>query len=363
MSLAPDRYAIALMPGVVPPWSDRCYHALQPTSAADVLENKAMRKSGVRYWGVVLTAGLCCVCLAPPLQAQTVERAAEVPALTEGPTVDRAGNVYFSELRSQRIYKLGTDGELSVFREHSHASNGLVIDPQGRLVACEDSADGQQPRITRTDLASGAIEVLTDNYHGVPYRAPNDVTFDSKGRLYFTDTPAGAVYRIDAPGQVVRILSAPQVRVPNGIMISADDKTLYIIESGAPPNGPRMIRAFDLRPDGSARNGRIFYDFPGRSADGMSVDVQGNLYVSAGLNYLAPAGALPAARIIWKAGALKTKAGVYVISAAGKLLKFIPIPEDVITNNAFGGPDMRTLYVTAGRTLFKVRTDIPGLPR
>ena len=94
----------------------------------------------------------------------------------------------------------------------------------------------------------------------------------------------------------------------------------------------------------------------------MSVDVQGNLYVSAGLNYLAPPGALAAARA-WKEDALRTNAGVYVISPAGKLLTIIPIPEDVITNNAFGGPDMKTLYVTAGRTVFMVRTEIAGLPR
>jgi gluconolactonase len=123
-----------------------------------------------------------------------------------------------------------------------------------------------------------------------------------------------------------------------------------------------MIRAFDLSADGTARNGRVLYDFPGRSADGMSVDTQGNLYVSAGLNQLAPPGALAAARA-WTADALKTQAGVYVISPAGALLKFIPIAEDVITNNAFGGADMKTLYVTAGRTVFRISTDVAGLPR
>jgi len=303
-----------------------------------------------------------CAAASFPAAAQTVERAAEVPALTEGPAVDRDGNVYFTELRAQRIYKLGTDGELTVFREKSHAANGLVIDPQGRLIACEGTADGQPPRITRTDLGTGALEVLVDNYQGMPFRGPNDVTIDNKGRLYFTDTAGGAVYRIDAPGQVARVLTTPDVERPNGLQISPDDKTLYIIESGPAPAGPRMIRAFELLPDGTARKGRVLFDFPGRSADGMSVDVQGNLYVSAGLNSLAPPGALPAARV-WTAAALKTKAGVYVISPAGKLLKFIPIPEDVITNNAFGGPDMKTLYVTAGRTVFKVRTEIAGLPR
>jgi gluconolactonase len=298
----------------------------------------------------------------PHAVAQILERAAEVPALTEGPTVDRAGNVYFSELRSQRIFKLSPSGELSVYREHSHAANGLVIDPQGRLIACEGAADGQQPRITRTDLRTGKMEVLAENYQGMPFKGPNDVTFDAKGRLYFTDTAGGAVYRIDAPAQLARILAAPQIERPNGIQIAPDDRTLYIIESGNAPAGPRMIRAFDLQPDGTARNGRILYDFPGRSADGMSMDTQGNLYVSAGLNQLVPPGAMPAARA-WTADALKTKAGVYVISPAGKLLKFIPVAEDVITNNAFGGPDMKTLYITAGRTLFKLRTDIAGLPR
>jgi gluconolactonase len=297
-----------------------------------------------------------------PGAAQVVQRAAEVPALTEGPTVARDGTVYFTELRAQRIYKLTPDGELSVFRERSHGANGLVLDLEGRLVACEGAAEGEPPRITRTDLRTGTIDVLADAYEGMPFRGTNDVTIDGRGRLYFTDPAGSSVYRIDAPGRVTRVLGAPDIERPNGLQISPDDRTLYIIESGAAPAGPRMIRAFDLAPDGSARNGRVLFDFAGRSADGMSVDVQGNLYVSAGLNAPAPPGALPAARA-WTADALKTRAGVYVISPAGRQLSFIPIPEDVITNNAFGGADMRTLYVTAGRTLFSIRTEVAGLPR
>ena len=308
---------------------------------------------------VALSLGLV---MSSPTGAQTVERAAEVPALTEGPTVDGEGNVYFTELRSERIFRLGTDGELTVYREQSRAANGLVIDSQGRLVACEGGADGQPARITRTDLRTGAMEVLADNYRGEPFTRPNDVTFDGMGRLYFTDPGAGAVYRIDAPGQVVRVLAAPEIERPNGLQIAPDDRTLYIAESGSVPSGPRMIRAFDLGPDGTASNGRVHFDFPGRSADGMSVDVEGNLYISAGLNEQAPPGAVAAARA-WTPDARMTRAGVYVISPAGTLLAFIPIPEDVITNNAFGGPDMQTLYVTAGRTLFELRTEVAGLPR
>jgi gluconolactonase len=114
-----------------------------------------------------------------------------------------------------------------------------------------------------------------------------------------------------------------------------------------------MIRAYDLDPDGAVHNMRVHYNFyPGRSADGMSIDTEGNLWASAGLN-----------RRRGSSETLDTKCGVHVISPAGKLLKFIPIPEDTITNNAFGGPDMKTLYITAGKTLYKVRTEIPGLPR
>jgi len=294
--------------------------------------------------------------------AQTVERAAEVPTLTEGPTVDRDGNLYFTELRFRRIFKVDTKGELSVFRENSHGANGLVVDPQNRLIACEGAANGEPPRITRTDLRTGAIEVVADAYQGKPFAGTNDVTIDNKGRVYFTDPGGAAVYRIDGPGQVARVLAAPEIQRPNGLQISPDDKILYVIESGDPPSGPRMIRAFDLRADGTAGNGRTFFDFAGRGGDGASVDVQGNLYVAAGLNYPPPPGALAGARA-WPAEARKTKTGVYVISPAGKLLRIIPIPEDIISNTAFGGPDMKTLYVTSGKTVFKVRTEIAGLPR
>jgi gluconolactonase len=98
---------------------------------------------------------------------------------------------------------------------------------------------------------------------------------------------------------------------------------------------------------------RVHYNFyPGRSADGMSIDREGNLYASAGMNTSRGT-----------TETLDNKAGVYVISPEGTLLRFIPIPEDLITNNAFGGPDMRTLYVTAGKNLYKIRTDVAGLPR
>ena len=302
---------------------------------------------------------LCALVVPAGAAAQEVEIAAAI-AFTEGPTADREGNVYFTDIMSQRIMKLSKDGVVSTYREHSNAANGLLIDREGRLVACEGapftrsgvSVNGK-PQVTRTDLKTGKVEILADNYQGKPLTAPNDVTIDGKGRLYFTDNAGGAVYRIDAPGKIARILAAPDIERPNGIQISPDDRTLYLVESNNAKGGARMIRAFDLQPDGTVRNMRVLYNFyPGRSADGMSIDTQGNLYAAAGLHQLRGT-----------SETLDTKCGVHIISPAGKLLKFIPIPEDTITNTAFGGSDMKTLYVTAGKTLYQVRTDIAGLPR
>ena len=298
--------------------------------------------------------------LAPCLPAaQQVEIAAAV-AFTEGPAGDQEGNVYFTDILNQRIMKLRADGVLVTYREHSNLANGLLIDSAGRLIACE-GAEFQRPgvqlmgkpRVTRTDLRTGKMEILAESYEGVPLQGPNDVTIDGHGRLYFTDFAGAAVYRIDAPGVITRILAAPEVQRPNGIQVSPDDKKLYLVEANRQEGGARLIRVYDLRPDGTVDHMRVLYNFsPGRSADGLSIDKEGNLYASAGLNQLRGT-----------SETLDTKAGVYVISPGGKLLKVIPIPEDLVTNNAFGGPDMKTLYITAGKTLFKVRTDIAGLSR
>ena len=308
----------------------------------------------------VLATVIALVGIAAPRLASQQPEVATALSFTEGPTVDRDGNVYFTEMVWQRIMKLTPAGVLSVYREHSNNANGLLIDPQGRLIACE-GAESQRtgvkqtfkPQVTRTDMRTGKIEVLADNYQGKPLVGPNDVSIDGKGRLYFTDLTGGAVYRIDAPGKLTRILTTPDIQRPNGIQIAPDDSKLYVIEANGAEGGARMIRRFDLHADGTVSNMRVHYNFyPGRSADGMSIDTQGNLYASAGMSQLRGT-----------SETLDTKTGVYVISPQGKLLKFIPIPEDFITNNAFGGPDMKTLYVTAGKTLYKIRTEIAGLPR
>lgn len=306
------------------------------------------------------TIGVVCLVMTCSVWAQQSPEIAATVAFTEGPTVDREGNVYFTEITSQRIMKLSTNGLLSTYREKSNAANGLLLDPEGRLIACEGGEFERpgvkvagSPRVTRTDLKTGKIEVLADNYQGKSFTAPNDVTIDGKGRLYFTDLAGVAVYRIDAPGKIERILAAPDIQRPNGIQVSPDDRKLYLIEANGAQGGARMIRSYDLQPNGTVTGMKVHYNFyPGRSADGMSIDTQGNLWASAGLNALRGT-----------SETLDTKAGVHVISPEGKLIQFIPITEDTITNNAFGGPDMKTLYITAGKNLYKIRTEIAGLPR
>jgi gluconolactonase len=295
--------------------------------------------------------------------APKVEVATSV-AFTEGPTVDADGNVYFSEMTSNRIMKLATDGTLSTFRSPSNRTNGLLFDEQFRLIACE-SGDGTTglPRVTRTDMKTGKIEVLADRYEGKELNESNDVTIDGQGRLYLSDRPRAnptpaqtgvhAIYRIDPDGKITRILTEPDIIKPNGLTISPDDKIFYFLETHAVEGGPRLIRAYDLQPDGSVTNMRVFHDFyPGRSGDGMTIDSAGNLYVAAGLN-----------RLRGTTETLDTKCGVHVFSPDGALKQFIPIPEDTITNVAFGGPDLKTVYVTAGKTLFRFTAELAGTRR
>ncbi len=287
-------------------------------------------------------------------QGRPEAEVAAIVAFTEGPTVDAAGNVYFTETVSNRIMKLSVDGKLSTFRENTNTANGMIFDREWRLVVCEGGK--RHPGVIRIDVQTGRVETLADRYQGKPLNAPNDVTIDGKGRLYFTDqgpVGQGGVYRIDPDGRLTRILSGAEVEKPNGISVAPDDRTLYLVESNGAERGARMIRAYDLLPDGAVRNMRVFHNFyPGRSADGITVDSAGNLYAAAGLH-----------RRRGTSETLDTQCGIHVFSPAGKLLRFVPIPEDTITNCAFGGPDLKTLYVTAGKTLFKIRVDIPGTRR
>ncbi len=283
-------------------------------------------------------------------------------AFTEGPACDADGSVYFSDIVGNRILKRAPDGAVSVFREPSHRTNGQTFDQQGRLYHCEGAefGPGGGRRVTRTVLSTGNYQVLTERYDGVRYNSPNDICVDGQGRVYFTDPCYGdrstmemiieGVYRIDLDGRVTRIIEQPAVHRPNGIAVTQDSRQMYVIDNCPTPGGNRKVWAFALDGLGNPHDQRLVYDFgPGRGGDGMRLDQQGNLYVAAGVS---------AAR-----GPHETSdvpPGIYILSPQGELLGRIPIPEDLITNVAFGGTDGRTLYITAGKTLFTTRADVPG---
>jgi gluconolactonase len=145
-------------------------------------------------------------------------------------------------------------------------------------------------------------------------------------------------------------LSQPQVERPNGLAITPDARTLYVIDSHPRPGGNRKIWCFDVGDDGGLNGQRLVFDFGrGRGGDGMRLDEQGHLWVAAGILFPRHAGETT-----------DVPAGVYVITPAGQLLGRIPIPEDVCTNLAFGGLDRKTLYVTAGKAVYKVPLAVSG---
>jgi gluconolactonase len=293
--------------------------------------------------------------------------AAPVSALflvfTEGPAVDADGTLYFSDIQNNRILKRATDGTLSVFRQPSGRTNGNTFDLEGRLIHCEGAefGPGGGRRITRTDLKTGKYEVLTERFEGVRYNSPNDVCVDGRGRIYFTDPmyfdrtqmdmKEEGVYRIDPDGRVTRILVQPTIERPNGIAVTQDSKHLYVIDSCPTPGGNRKVWHFDLDDAGVPSNQRLVFDFaPGRGGDGMRLDAAGNLWVAAGI--LNPRHANETNHV---------PPGIYHIeTSTGKLLGRVPIGEDVLTNLAFGGPDGRTVYVTAGKTIYTFQAPTPG---
>lgn len=289
-------------------------------------------------------------------EVQVLATVKDKEVFTEGPAVDRAARVLFTNVPASKILMWDpATRKLSVFRENTNNANGLMFDPQGRLLACEGGAG----RVTRTDLQTGEVEVLAEKFNGFPLAAPNDLCLDGKGRVYFTSRPGvddpkqgnvNAVYRIDPDGKLHQLLHWPNIHMPNGIVTSPDNKTLYLIEAHPDADHHRDIRAYDLKPDGSLANERVLINFyPGRSGDGMCIDSEGNLYVAAGLH-----------KRRGTSETLDTKPGIHVISPAGKLIAFRETPEDTITNCTFGGKDLKTLYVACGTLLLAIPTTIPG---
>lgn len=219
-------------------------------------------------------------------------------------------------------------------------SNGLTLDRQRRLLICEHG----RRRVSRRE-PDGTIVPLADRYAGRRLNSPNDLVVRSDGLIFFSDPPYGlpnqadgreqdanAFYRIEPDGRVVRL--ADDFERPNGLAFSPDERTIYLADTRR-----LHLRAFTVTPDGDLIDGRLFADMahaePG-GPDGLKVDRAGNVYC---------------------AGAT----GVWVFAPTGRLLGIIRTPERP-ANCAFGGPDWRTLFITARGSVYRIRLETPGIP-
>lgn len=248
----------------------------------------------------------------------------------EGPTPDAHGNVYFSDIPENRIYKWSIDGKLSVVRENSGGSNGLLFDKGGNLLACEGSAQ----RITSMD-SDGTVSVIVERYKGKRLNSPNDLWIDADGGFYFTDPRYQfGEYPVEQDGEHVYYVPADRsgvVRVvddmnkPNGVNGTMDGKKLYVADTSG------SVFLFDIQEDKTLGPKKLF---AAQGSDGMTMDERGNLYLT------------------WIAG-------VTIYSPEGEKLETIKVPE-MPANVCFGGADGKTLFITARTGLYAIRMIVNG---
>lgn len=270
---------------------------------------------------------------------------------SEGP-VWRDGQILFSDVPENTVFgwKEGSTSAATFLKpsgslnSEGQGSNGLAVDAEGNLILCQHG----ERRIARLEK-DGSFTSLADNYQGKRFNSPNDLVIAKSGTLFFTDPPYGmkkgtepdapyhGIYRLGTDGKVSLIIE--DIRWPNGIALSQDQKTLFIAVSDKDAN---RIMAYDLQEDGSVKNGRVFFNAqPLKSnerkggCDGMKVDTQGN---------------------IWTTG----PGGVLIISPKGQHLGTILTGQNT-GNCAWGGPEKDTMYITADMFLLRVKTQVNGL--
>jgi gluconolactonase len=292
--------------------------------------------------------------------------------LTEGVSAGHDGMMYFSDMTftarckdPSRLYSQAGNiwkhdphsGETVIFRSPSGMSNGIKFDAKGNMIAAL-GADFGGRMLLKTDMKTGKSYILSGLFDGKPYNAPNDVTIDARGRIYFSDPrylghepvfqPGFAVYRLDPDASVHRIIT--DGGKTNGVLVSPDQKTLYVVSNdngwldmqridkseARPFEGHHVLQAYDLAPNGTVSNRRVLVDYaPYSGPDGLIADAKGNLYV-----------ALRA----------ENRPGIGVFDAAGKELAFISTGEELPTNVGFGrGEERKVLYVTSGKSLYKIK--------
>ena len=277
--------------------------------------------------------------LADIVESAQAERVATAFGFTEGPLWHPDGFYYFVDIDHSRLHRVTPGQPPEVVREDTGEGNGTTFDLEGRLVMCE----GGNRRVTRMD-ADGRIEVLADRYEGKRLNRPNDVVCKSDGSIYFTDPglrvplnerelPYAGVYRI-APDGAIALLA--DCEYPNGLAFSPDERILYVANT----RWAQYIHALELGTDGTLRRRRIFADMSSDETDGvpdgMKVDVEGRVYCTG-------------------------PGGTWIFAPDGTHLGIIRTPE-IPANVAFGGPDLRTLFVTARTSVYTLRVKVPGLP-
>jgi gluconolactonase len=269
-------------------------------------------------------------------QGAQVEKLAEGFRFTEGPAVDKAGNVYFTDQPADVILKWSVDDKLSTFGANLGRANGLYFDRAGNLFSCSDLEN----EIWQID-ADGNHTVLVSDYEGKKLNGPNDLWVRPDGGIYFTDPLYVRDYwarspEMQQPGEYVYYLSpdrkhlikvADDLEKPNGIIGTADGKRLYVADIRA-----NKTYAYDIQPDGTLGGKKLFAP---SGSDGMTVDKAGNVYL--------------------------TGQGVTVFNAEGVQIEHIPVEAQWTANVCFGGSDMKTLFITASQYLYRIRMNVEGI--
>ncbi|MBL8837862.1 MAG: SMP-30/gluconolactonase/LRE family protein [Alphaproteobacteria bacterium] len=260
----------------------------------------------------------------------------------EGPVWSAQGEfLVWSDIPNDRMLQWIEGLGVRVFRHPANNSNGNTRDREGRMVTCEHGAR----RVTRTEH-DGSITVLADRYKGKRLNSPNDVVVKSDGSIWFTDPPYGImcdyeghkadseiganhVYRLDPRSGELAIV-ADDFDKPNGIAFSPDESLLYVSDTGLShdPEGPRHIRRFKVGAKGRLTGGDVFAKISPGVADGFRLDVDGNVWTSAG-------------------------DGVHCYAPDGTLLGRIKVPE-VVSNVCFGGAKRNRLFITGTTSLYAV---------
>lgn len=267
----------------------------------------------------------------------------------EGPAWFPAGRyLVWSDNPNNRMMRLdAASGAVSVFRSPSNFSNGNTVDRAGRLVTCEHGGR----RISRTEF-DGSVITIADAYRGRRLNSPNDVVVKSDGSIWFSDPTYGIdsdyegyksdreqdgshVYRVDPHSGEVTIAADDFVQ-PNGLAFSPDERTLYIVDTGAThvDNGPRHIRRFSVADDGRLAGGDIFAECTAGFFDGLRLDTEGRIWTSAG-------------------------DGVHCYEPDGTLIGKIRVPE-IVANVCFGGERRNYLYICGTTSLYGVRLPVNG---